>query len=70
MKIDHVCLNWGIKICRVELLEIVPTDSVQQAMHHQLSAERVRRASIVEAEGYRKKIIIFSQIIILRRREN
>ena len=55
-KIDHVCLNWGIKICRVELLGIVPTPSVQAAMHNQLAAERMRRASIVTAEGYREKL--------------
>lgn len=55
-KIDHVCLNWGIKICRVELLEIIPTQSVQEAMHNQLAAERLRRASIVTAEGYREKV--------------
>lgn len=55
-KIQQVCLNWGIEICRVELLEIIPTPSVQQAMHNQLSAERLRRAAIVTAEGYREKV--------------
>ncbi|KAF0713084.1 Aste57867_4524 [Aphanomyces stellatus] len=55
-KIDHICFNWGIRIHRVELLEIAPNASVQGAMHMQLSAERVRRAAIVTAEGYREKV--------------
>jgi len=45
-----------MKINRVELLEIIPTPTVQQAMHQQLAAERVRRADIVTAEGYREQV--------------
>jgi len=55
-KIRNVCYNWGMKINRVELLEIIPTPTVQQAMHQQLAAERVRRADIVTAEGYREQV--------------
>ncbi|OQR82438.1 hypothetical protein ACHHYP_16049 [Achlya hypogyna] len=55
-KISHICFNWGVRIHRVELLEITPNSSVQEAMHKQLSAERVRRAAIVTAEGYREKV--------------
>ncbi|KAF0696918.1 Aste57867_12364 [Aphanomyces stellatus] len=55
-KISHICFNWGVRIHRVELLEIAPNMSVQSAMHMQLSAERVRRAAIVTAEGYREKV--------------
>mmetsp|Transcript_48821 Transcript_48821/g.117227 ORF Transcript_48821/g.117227 Transcript_48821/m.117227 type:complete len:331 (-) Transcript_48821:144-1136(-) len=53
IKIQRVCHNWGLEIMSVELLEITPTSTVQEAMHKQLAAERVRRASIVEAEGVR-----------------
>lgn len=53
-KIYRVCHNWGLEIMSVELLEITPTPSVQEAMVAQLSAERVRRASIVEADGFRE----------------
>ncbi|KAH9140551.1 hypothetical protein AeRB84_015229 [Aphanomyces euteiches] len=69
-KISHICFNWGIRIHRglssfrhhhlimavVELLEIGSNKSVQDAMHKQLAAERVRRAAIVTAEGYRDKV--------------
>lgn len=54
-KISLICNNWGVEITRVELLEIAPTKSVQNAMHKQLSAERVRRAQIVTADGYREQ---------------
>merc|ERR1719313_676127 len=40
-KIGKVCYNWGVKITRVDILEIVPTPTVQNAMHQQLAAERV-----------------------------
>ena len=40
-KIHNVCLNWGISITKVELLEITPTNTVQAAMHQQLAAAAV-----------------------------
>mmetsp|Transcript_11346 Transcript_11346/g.33644 ORF Transcript_11346/g.33644 Transcript_11346/m.33644 type:complete len:333 (+) Transcript_11346:99-1097(+) len=55
-KISRICLDWGMKVTQVEVLEIYPTPSIQQAMHKQLSAERVRRAAIVTAEGYREQV--------------
>jgi len=56
LKIARVCLDWGMKITQVEVLEIQPTRSIQEAMHKQLSAERIRRAAIVTAEGYREQV--------------
>ena len=43
-------------IINVELLEVFPNDTVQQAMHKQLSSERVRRAAIVTAHGFREQV--------------
>lgn len=54
-KISDVCLNWGMRITRVDILEIIPTYTIQTAMHQQLAAERVRRANIVSSEGYREQ---------------
>ena len=54
-RIANTCNNWGIEITRVELLEITPSRSVMQAMHKQLAAERIRRAEIVTADGFREK---------------
>lgn len=52
-RVEKIVRNWGVSILRVELLEITPTASVQTAMNRQLEAERVRRAAIVQADGYR-----------------
>jgi len=55
-KISHVFLNWGFKLLKVELLEILPGSSIQEAMHKQIAAERMRRAAIITADGYRERV--------------
>jgi regulator of protease activity HflC (stomatin/prohibitin superfamily) len=54
-KISKVAHDWGLQINSIEILEITPTAVVQAAMHQQLSAERIRRAAIVSADGQREK---------------
>jgi len=54
-KISNVFLNWGFKLLKVELLEILPSPSIQEAMHKQIAAERMRRAIIITADGYREQ---------------
>ncbi len=49
--LDEATDNWGIKITRVEIEEILPPPDIQGAMHRQATAERNRRAVILEAEG-------------------
>ena len=44
-----------LMIINVELLEVFPNNTVQMAMHKQLSSERVRRAAIVTAHGIREQ---------------
>jgi len=55
-KISNVCLNWGFKLLKVELLEILPSHNIQEAMHKQIAAERMRRAAIITADGYRERV--------------
>lgn len=55
-RIRHICRDWGLEIKSVELLEITPNRTVQEAMHKQIGAERVRRANIVTADGVREKL--------------
>jgi regulator of protease activity HflC (stomatin/prohibitin superfamily) len=50
-KLDEVTERWGVKITNVEIREIIPPPSVQEAMTRQMSAERTRRAVVTEAEG-------------------
>ena len=41
---------------KVEILEILPTRTIQEAMHKQIAAERLRRAAIVTSDGFREQI--------------
>lgn len=42
---------------KVDILEIIPaTRTIQEAMHKQISAERVRRANVITADGFRERM--------------
>lgn len=52
---------WGIKINRVELKNIMPPKSIQEAMEKQMKAERERREKILRAEGEKESTILVAQ---------
>ncbi|MDP6513876.1 MAG: SPFH domain-containing protein [SAR202 cluster bacterium] len=54
IKLDEITGRWGIKVTQVEIREIEPARDIQDAMNRQMSAERVRRAVVTEAEGTRE----------------
>jgi regulator of protease activity HflC (stomatin/prohibitin superfamily) len=49
--LDQATDPWGVKVTRVELRDIKPTQGVQQAMEQQMTAEREKRAAILRSEG-------------------
>ena len=49
--------EWGVRVEAVEVREVNPSKDVQQAMEQQTSAERKRRAMILEAQGERRSAI-------------
>ena len=51
-KLDDITERWGIKVTQVEIREIEPARDIQEAMNRQMSAERLRRAAVTEAEGH------------------
>ena len=57
VKLDEVTERWGIKVTQVEIREIEPPRDIQDAMNRQMSAERVRRAVVTEAEGTRSAAV-------------
>ena len=57
VKLDEQTERWGGKVTTVEIREIIPPRDVQDAMNRQLSAERTRRAVIIESEGSRQSAI-------------
>ena len=52
---------WGIKINRVELKNIMPPQTIQDAMEKQMKAERERREAILKAEGEKKSTILVAE---------
>ena len=60
-KLDEVTERWGIKVTQVEIREIEPPRDIQDAMNRQMSAERVRRAVVTEAEGTRSAAVTVAE---------
>ncbi|MFU2512072.1 SPFH domain-containing protein [Pseudoalteromonas sp. ASV78] len=52
--INQAAEPWGIQVLRYEIKDIVPPQSVMEAMEAQMKAERVKRAQILESEGDRQ----------------
>ena len=59
--LDEATDPWGIKINRVELKNILPPRTIQEAMEKQMKAERERRESILKAEGEKNSAILVAQ---------
>lgn len=55
--INEASAHWGINCLRYEIRDIQPPDSVVKAMHSQVSAERQKRAAVLESEGSRQSSI-------------
>src|SRR5574344_562942 len=59
--VDEATDPWGIKVNRVEVKNIVPPASIQEAMEKQMRAERERRESILIAEGKKQSEILVAE---------
>ncbi|ESS12412.1 MAG: SPFH domain, Band 7 family protein [uncultured archaeon A07HR60] len=56
-ELDAPTDEWGIRVEAVEVRAVQPSRDVQKAMEEQTSAERRRRAMILEAEGERRSAV-------------
>jgi len=50
--------DWGITLKTVEIQDITPSDTMQNAMEEQAAAERQRRATVTRAEGEKAAAIL------------
>lgn len=49
--VDKASDPWGVKVTRYEVKNIVPPQTIRDAMEKQMKAEREKRAQILESEG-------------------
>lgn len=56
--LDNASEPWGTKITRVELKDVRPPEDVVVSMSKQLTAEREKRAAILQAEGVKQAAIL------------
>ncbi|MEM9039497.1 MAG: SPFH domain-containing protein [Actinomycetota bacterium] len=55
--LDDATDKWGVRVVRVEIQRIDPPADIVSAMHAQMKAERDRRATVTEADGYKEAAI-------------
>ena len=55
--INEASAPWGVQVLRYEIKDIVPPNSVMEAMERQMKAEREKRAKVLESEGDRQAAI-------------
>lgn len=61
LQLDEVTDAWGIKVNRVELKKIDPPKEISQAMEREMKAERLKRESILNAQGEKESAILRAQ---------
>ncbi|MHA0856113.1 SPFH domain-containing protein [Paenibacillus sp. CMAA1364] len=56
--LDEATEKWGVRIERVEVIDIQPPKDIQEAMDKQMKAERNKRAIVLEAEAAKQDMIL------------
>ncbi|WP_058301371.1 SPFH domain-containing protein [Gorillibacterium timonense] len=56
--LDEATEKWGVRIERVEVVDIKPPMDIQEAMDKQMKAERSKRAIVLEAEAAKQDMIL------------
>lgn len=59
--LDEATDDWGVLVRRVELKSLTPGEDVRIVMERQVTAERNKRAEILEAEGHKQADVLKAQ---------
>lgn len=59
--VNEAAQAWGIQVLRYEIRDIIPPQSIKQAMEMQAEAERRRRAEVLQSEGDRQSEVNLAQ---------
>ena len=60
-ELDDATDPWGIKVNRVELKSILPPEEIREAMEKEMKAERVKRATVLEAQATKEAAILIAE---------
>ena len=55
--LDEAATNWGVKVLRYEIKDLVPPAAILHSMQAQITAEREKRALIAASEGRKQEQI-------------
>lgn len=56
--VDPAMLKWGAKCNRIEIKDVQPSEEMVASMARQMTAERLKRAQILESEGFKQSEIL------------
>ena len=56
-EVTEATMEWGIQVTRLELKDLTPDQRVLEAMEQQMTAERAKRALILDSEGKKQREI-------------
>jgi len=59
--VDTASDNWGIKLVRAEIRNVIAPDEIRNALEKQMQAERQKRATILTAEGAKQSAILTAE---------
>jgi len=68
-QISNEVTDWGLVVKSVEIQDIRPSGSMQEAMEKQAGAERLKQAVILEAEGKKEAAVLEAEGRLLAARK-